>query len=99
MRILVLTNSPSSKRGGQEHSLLQVCKGLVSRNHNVQLLYDEPGDLLTEYSTAGVDLLQVHGSASSGSFSFDRRAALKSGLAFTRFIKQGIKVKPDVVYI
>jgi glycosyltransferase involved in cell wall biosynthesis len=62
-------------------------------------LYDQPGDLLAEYSTAGVDLVRVNGSASSGSFSFDKKEAFKSGLAFTRFIRRGIEVKPDVVYI
>jgi glycosyltransferase involved in cell wall biosynthesis len=86
-------------RGGQEHSLLQVCKGLSSRKHELTLLYDEPGDLLELYAKSGINLIQVKGSASSGSFSFDRKSPVKSGLAFMNFLRRGTGVKPEVVYI
>ncbi len=49
MRILVLENEPSSKRGGQELSLLDVCSGLATRGHTVDLLYVKSGDLLDSY--------------------------------------------------
>jgi glycosyltransferase involved in cell wall biosynthesis len=49
MRILVLENEPSSKRGGQELSLLDVCRGLAVRGNTIDLLYVKPGDLLDSY--------------------------------------------------
>src|SRR5215469_10505777 len=49
MRILVLENEPSSKRGGQELSLLDTCRGLADRGHCIDLLYIKSGDLLEEY--------------------------------------------------
>ena len=49
MRVLVLENEPSSRRGGQELSLLDVCRGLAARGHAIELLYTIDGDLLDEY--------------------------------------------------
>lgn len=49
MRILVFENEPSSKRGGQELSLLDVCRGLAARSHMIDLLYVKSGDLLDSY--------------------------------------------------
>ncbi len=49
MRILVLENEPSSKRGGQELSLLDICRGLAARGHTIDLLYVKSGDLLDSY--------------------------------------------------
>jgi len=49
MRILVLENEPSSKRGGQELSLLDICRGLADRGHTIDLLYVKSGDLLDSY--------------------------------------------------
>src|ERR1700722_8527798 len=49
MRILVLENEPSSKRGGQELSLLDMCSGLARRGHTIDLLYVKSGDLLDSY--------------------------------------------------
>jgi glycosyltransferase involved in cell wall biosynthesis len=49
MRVLVLENEPSSKRGGQELSLLDVCGGLAARGHAIDLLYVKSGDLLDSY--------------------------------------------------
>lgn len=49
MRILVLENEPSSKRGGQELSLLDICRGLAVRGHTIDLLYVKSGDLLESY--------------------------------------------------
>ena len=49
MRILVLENEPSSKMGGQELSLLDICRGLAARGHNIDLLYVKSGDLLDSY--------------------------------------------------
>lgn len=51
MHVVVLENEPSSRRGGQELSLLDVCRGLHQRGHTVTLLYRQPGDLLTQYQT------------------------------------------------
>lgn len=49
MRILVLENEPSSKRGGQELSLLDVCRGLATRGNTIDLAYVKSGDLLDNY--------------------------------------------------
>ena len=49
MRILVLENSPSSKMGGQELSLLDICRGLAARGHIIDLLFVNSGDLLESY--------------------------------------------------
>ncbi|MBD2256762.1 glycosyltransferase family 4 protein [Pseudanabaena sp. FACHB-2040] len=51
MHIIVLENEPSTQRGGQELSLLDVCRGLAQRGHRLTLLYRSPGDLLAEYQT------------------------------------------------
>ena len=49
MRVLVLENEPSSKRGGQELSLLDVCQGLAARGHHIELLHTADGNLLERY--------------------------------------------------
>jgi glycosyltransferase involved in cell wall biosynthesis len=49
MQIIVLENEPSSRRGGQELSLVDVSQELVRRGHQLMLLYTRPGDLLSKY--------------------------------------------------
>ena len=61
MHIIVLENEPSSQRGGQERSLLDVCQGLAQRGHQLTLLYVRPGDLLSQYQSFCADWHTVAG--------------------------------------
>jgi len=56
MHLIVLENQPSSCRGGQELSLLDMCQGLYRRGHRISLLYREPGDLLEKYQSFCSDI-------------------------------------------
>ena len=49
MHIIVLEKYPSSQRGGQERSLVDVTRKLAQRGHRITLLYGSPGDLLPQY--------------------------------------------------
>jgi glycosyltransferase involved in cell wall biosynthesis len=49
MRIIALEKYPSSLRGGQELSLLDVCRGLANKGHDLTLLYADRGNLLPQY--------------------------------------------------
>ncbi|MEM6423719.1 MAG: glycosyltransferase family 4 protein [Cyanobacteria bacterium P01_D01_bin.128] len=49
MHIVVLETEPSSRRGGQELSLLDVCHGLAERGCEITFVYTEPGNLLPDY--------------------------------------------------
>lgn len=65
MQVIVLENEPSSSRGGQELSLLDVCRGLSQRGHSISLIYTKEGDLLKQYQefctfTAQVQSLAIY---------------------------------------
>ncbi|MCC7417773.1 MAG: glycosyltransferase family 4 protein [Acidobacteria bacterium] len=92
MRILVLENEPSSRRGGQELSLLDVCRGLASRGHAIELLYRAGGDLLGEY--AGFTARQDRVSA----YAIDRSRALVSAARLAGDLVQAGRTAPDVIY-
>lgn len=49
MKILVLLNIVSSDGGGAEWSLLDVCRGLVEKGHELHCVYRKEGDLLPHY--------------------------------------------------
>ena len=49
MHIIVLEKYPSSQRGGQERSLLDVTRKLSQRGHRITLIYGSSGDLLPQY--------------------------------------------------
>ena len=61
MHIIVLEDEPSSFRGGQELSLLDVCQGLAQRGHSISLLYIEAGDLLAKYQEFCTQIIKVDG--------------------------------------
>ncbi len=75
MNIIVLENEPSSRRGGQELSLLEVCRGLSQRGHTITLLYLKAGDLLDQYREFCTNILKVD------DYDYDRRK-LKALLKF-----------------
>lgn len=66
MHIIALENHPSSLRGGQELFLLEACRGLARRGHDVSLLYVTEGNLLQEYQKFSTHIVKVD------SFSLDR---------------------------
>jgi glycosyltransferase involved in cell wall biosynthesis len=61
MNLVVLETVPSSRRGGQELSLLDITRGLAQRGHRITLLYEREDDLLAQYGTFCSRIIQVHG--------------------------------------
>lgn len=49
MHIIVLEVEPSSRLGGQEIVLFDVCRGLAQRGHTISLIYAKEGNLLEQY--------------------------------------------------
>ena len=93
MRVLALEGEPSGMRGGQEHSLLDVCAGLASAGHAVTLAYLTDGDLLSRYTAAGVRLARVRG------YAIDRRRPLRSAWAAAVSLVRALRSRPDIIYI
>lgn len=93
MRVLALEGEPSGTRGGQEHSLLDVCVGLASAGHAVTLAHTDEGDLLTRYRAAGVHPVRVR------RYDIDRRRPLRSAVAVAASLVSALRSRPDVVYI
>lgn len=60
MHIIVLEQEPSSRRGGQEVVLLDVCHGLSQRGHSISLLYTIEGNLLSKYREFCTHVVNVH---------------------------------------
>ena len=50
MHVIVLERYPSSHRGGQERSLLDVTRTLADRGHQITLIHTHPGNLLPQYN-------------------------------------------------
>ncbi|HEY9640421.1 MAG TPA: glycosyltransferase family 4 protein, partial [Coleofasciculaceae cyanobacterium] len=61
MHLIVLENEPSSYRGGQELSLLAICKSLHQRGHQISLIYTRIGDLLEQYQDFCLQTIAVQG--------------------------------------
>lgn len=93
MKVLALESEPSGTRGGQEHSLLDVCVGLAAKGHSVTLAHLADGNLLPRYKAAGVRPLRVRG------YSIDRRRPLRSAAALLASLASALRTRPDVVYI
>ncbi len=91
MHIIVIENEASSFRGGQERSLLDVCRGLYNRGHSVSLIYLKEGDLLEHYRDFCSDLLMIN------SYRLERKKVIQS-LKF--FLGYNIYKKnvPTIVY-
>jgi glycosyltransferase involved in cell wall biosynthesis len=51
MHLIVLENEVTALRGGQELNLLEICRGLVQRGHQITLLYLKDGNLLEQYQS------------------------------------------------
>src|SRR4051812_193491 len=92
MRILVLENEPSSTRGGQELSLLEACRGLAARGHDVELLYTDEGDLLAQYSEFCGRIDRV------SAYAIDRRHTVAAATRLFMDALQRDRTAPDVIY-
>lgn len=92
MHIIVLEKEPSSSRGGQELSLLDVCCGLSQRGHSISLLIVKEGDLLKYYQSFCVQIVNVNG------YTINWRKPTTSVNLFTD-IWQVVKRENSVVYV
>lgn len=92
MNIVVLENQPSSRRGGQELSLFDVCQELAAKGHSITLLYTSTGNLLEQYATFCDRLIQV------SHYRFDAKRPLRSLGALLSDLRKTYAVKADVVY-
>lgn len=93
MKILALENEPSSKLGGQEHSLLDSCLGLAARGHAVVLAHTRDGDLLPRYRAGGIQTLSL------ARYTVDREHPITSTVDLARSLVRGLGTRPDVIYI
>jgi len=75
MKILILLNIASSDGGGAEWSLLDICRGLAERGHELHCFYCKEGDLLPHYqqfckSVVKASTYRIQGCKPSSSISF-----------------------------
>lgn len=87
LNIIVLENEPSSRRGGQELSLLEVCRGLHAKGHSLTFLYTQPGDLLPDYEKISKRILKVH------AYQLEPK---RSPAAWFRFLSDVLRVPVEV---
>lgn len=59
MYIFVLEEKPTSRRGGQELVLFDICRGLAQRGHKIVLLYSDEENLLEQYQKFCVQTIKV----------------------------------------
>lgn len=67
MHLIALEQAPTSLRGGQELNLLEICRDLSRRGHQVTLLYEREGNLLDQYREFCQHVIRIN------SYGFDRR--------------------------
>ena len=96
MKILVLENEPSSRRGGQEWCLLEVCAGLAQRGHEIHLVYREDGDFLPKYQQFCQSSTKVRRYVIDTT---GKRHLTLSSLSWLGSLLPVLKINPDVVYI
>ncbi|GAB1542737.1 hypothetical protein NUACC21_54110 [Scytonema sp. NUACC21] len=60
MHLIVLEQAPSSRLGGQQIALLDICRGLSKRGHSVSLLYTQEDNLLEQYKQFCSHVLKVN---------------------------------------
>nr|WP_290223839.1 glycosyltransferase family 4 protein [Trichocoleus desertorum] len=96
MKILVLENEPSSRRGGQECSLLGVCTGLAQRGHEIHLVYREDGDFLPKYQQFCKSITKVRRYVIDTT---GKRHLIVSSVSWLGSLLPVLKIDADVVYI
>lgn len=60
MKIIALSSFLSTKRGGLEHSLFDVCRNLAKRGHSITLVYEEGGDQLGLYQQICKRMIKIN---------------------------------------
>jgi glycosyltransferase involved in cell wall biosynthesis len=65
MNIIVFEKYPSSQRGGQERSLLDVTRQLAQLGHRITLVHENDGDFLEQYRSFCDRVIRVKGFAIS----------------------------------
>ena len=93
MRILCFDEEPSSRRGGQEHSMLDECIGLAAKGHDVSLGYSTPGDFLPRYEAANVRTVRLR------RMILPLGDRLRGGAAWASSVATAARVPADVVVI
>lgn len=93
MKVLALEYEPSSTRGGQEHSLFEVCAGLARDGVDVTLGYNLPGDLIERYHAAGVRTVALP------AYTLDRRVPVRSAARLAQGFLRALRLEFDVVYL
>jgi glycosyltransferase involved in cell wall biosynthesis len=92
VNILVLENELTSTRGGQELSLLDVCRGLAARGHRITLSYVTGGDLAAHYEPICAQMVRV------STYSIDRSRTISSTLDLLQSLWAVRSSTPTVVY-
>jgi glycosyltransferase involved in cell wall biosynthesis len=92
VKILALENEISSRRGGQERSLLAICEGLAARGHEITLAYVTSGDFEERYADCCARLVRVAG------YTVDRSRTMRSLADVAASLWALRRERPDVVY-
>lgn len=92
MRILAVANHLGS-RGGLERTQLANCRGLASRGHQVDIVFQSAGDFADQWRGFAGTMLQV------GATLPRRRQPLSAILEISSAIAKGVRRRPDVVYV
>jgi glycosyltransferase involved in cell wall biosynthesis len=92
VNILVLENELTSTRGGQELSLLDVCRGLAARGHRITLAFVTGGDLAPHYEAICARMIRV------STYSIDRSRTVSSTLDLLQSLWAVRSSAPSVVY-
>lgn len=73
--------------------MLEVASGLAARGHDMTVVYQNAGALLTSYAEAGVHTVQ------GGQFAVDRSQTVRSALQLLATTWLGIRRRPELVYV
>lgn len=92
LNVILLENEPSSRRGGQELSLIEIAEGLKSQGHEITLFYTTEGDLLSRYRNICKRIIKVE------AYSIDRKKFFISAVNFIRDVFKVRKERHSVVY-
>jgi glycosyltransferase involved in cell wall biosynthesis len=92
MKILVIEKQPSSRRGGQEWCLLETCRGLAQRGHDITLVYVQDGDFLKSYQEFCTSLIQVP------CFRVSRDQPFTSSINWLKSVVHCSKLNPELIY-
>lgn len=92
MKILVFEKSPSSHRGGQEWCLLENCRGLAERGHEILLVHVEEGNFLKHYQEFCTQIVRVP------CFRMKVDQPVVSSIGWLRSVLQTSNLEPDLIY-